>query len=261
MRVGFFQFCPKPRAIEENLNYILRVAEKVDVDLLVLPELALTGYLFASREELASYALKVPDCPVCLRLVNLCSEKNINIVIGIAEKSDSRVFNSALLFTANGSIHTYRKVHLFTDEKDLFDPGDAGFPVFQLGEIKLGMLVCFDYFFPEGARTLMLRGAQIICHPANLILNYAQTMTITRSQENRVFWILANRIGTESLGTQTLTFTGQSQIIAPNGEVIVRASRENEELRVADMNPALALDKSVTRRNDILLDRRPEYYL
>jgi predicted amidohydrolase len=260
MRVGFYQFAPKPKAVEENLKRIFQRLENVSADLLVLPELCLTGYLFSRREELGRYAVSVPDSPVCSRLVNFCSEKNINLVLGVPEKAGSRIFNSALLVTGSGSIHIYRKVHLFTDEKDIFDPGDLPFPVFTLDSVRVGMLVCFDYFFPESARSLVLHGAQLICHPANLVLSYAQSMTITRAQENRVFWILANRIGSEQLGSRVMNFTGESQIVAPDGTLLARASRDREELTVQEINPMLALDKAVTARNDVLADRRPELY-
>ncbi|MGQ9708824.1 MAG: nitrilase-related carbon-nitrogen hydrolase, partial [bacterium] len=252
---------PKPRAVTENLERVIKRLSDVEADILVLPELCLTGYLFSSRAELARFAEPVPDGPNCSQLLNFCIKQNINLILGIAEKSGNRIFNSAILITTSGTIHTYRKIHLFTDEKDIFDPGDLPFPVFTLGQVRVGMLVCFDYFFPESSRTLTLRGAQIICHPANLLLDYAQSMTITRAQENRIFWILANRTGTERLGTKELRFTGKSQIVAPDGRLLVRASAVDEELQIVEINPALALNKNVTGRNDILADRRPELYL
>lgn len=243
------------------MNRVIDRLKGVNADLIVLPELCLSGYLFASREELARYALRLPDSPVCSRLANFCAEKNLSLVLGAAEKAGSRIFNSALLLTPNGSIHVYRKVHLFNDEKDIFDPGDLPFPVFRIDSVVVGMLVCFDYFFPESARSLVLRGAQVVCHPANLVLNYAQSMTITRAQENRIFWILANRTGSEALGSRVMNFTGQSQIVSPEGAVLVRASADREELQVVEINPAQALSKVVTPRNDLIADRRPELYL
>ncbi|MEO0071363.1 MAG: nitrilase-related carbon-nitrogen hydrolase [candidate division WOR-3 bacterium] len=260
MVVGVFQFAPKPKAIEENLTRIIRRLTDIKADLVVLPELCLTGYMFSSREEVCKYAQKVPDGPVLSVLLDFCSRRNMNLVLGIPELAENRVFNSAILLTATGNIHLYRKVHLFGDEKELFDPGDLPFPVFQIDGVKIGMLVCFDYFFPEGARSLALRGAQIVCHPANLILKYAQTMTITRSLENRVFWLLANRIGTEELNGKQLSFTGESQIVAPDGSLLVRAQPDVEELLLVDINPLQALDKNVTPKNDIIANRRPELY-
>lgn len=261
MRIGIFQFEPKPKAVEENLRKITSHLANFQADLVVLPELSLTGYLFSSRKELARYAQPIPNSPVCNHLLNFTAQHNINIVLGIAESAGEKIYNSAILVTTNGTIHIYRKVHLFMEEKDLFDPGNLPFPVFTLGGTRIGMLICFDYFFPESGRTLALHGAQIICHPANLILNYAQSMTVTRAQENRVFWLLANRIGTEEQNGKKVSFTGASQIIAPDGAILYRASPEKEELTVLEINPAVALDKNVTPRNHIFTDRRPELYL
>lgn len=261
MRIGFFQFSPKPRAVAENLERIFRRLEDAKADIIVLPELCLSGYLFSSRKELARYAENVPDGHSCSLLLNFCLQKNLNLILGIAEKAGTRIFNSAILVTTSGTIHTYRKIHLFTDEKDLFDPGDLPFPIFTIGQVRIGMLICFDYFFPESSRTLALRGAQIICHPANLVLDYAQSMTITRAQENRIFWVLANRTGIEELDGKMMNFTGRSQIVAPDGKILVRAGAEAEALKMVEINPLLALNKNVTPRNHIFTDRRPEFYL
>ncbi len=261
MRIGFYQFCPKPRAVAENLERIFRRLANCEADLIVLPELCLCGYLFSSRAELARYAENVPDGHSCSLLLNFCIQKNINLILGVAESTGSRIFNSAILVTTSGTIHIYRKIHLFTDEKDIFDPGDLPFTVFTLGQVRIGMLICFDYFFPESGRSLALRGAQVVCHPANLVMDYAQSMTITRAQENRLFWILANRTGSEHLDGKVMKFTGKSQIVAPDGKLLVRASAQDEELQIVEINPLLALNKYVTPRNHIFEDRRPEFYL
>lgn len=122
------------------------------------------------------------------------------------------------------------------------------------------MLVCFDHFFPEAARSLALHGAQIVCHPSNLVLEYAQTNSVTRAIENRVFWVLANRVGSETVGDKTLEFSGRSQIVAPDGRVIAHADSKTEELLVVEIDPSEALDKKVTPRNDLFLDRRTDLY-
>ena len=190
----------------------------------------------------------------------LSRDRETAIVWGMAESDGSRIFNSAVMVTPQGEFHVYHKAHLFVDEKDLFDPGDSPFPVFDLGPVKVGMLVCFDHFFPEAARSLALHGAQIICHPSNLVLEYAQTNSVTRAVENRVFWVLANRTGSETLSEKTLAFNGRSQIVAPDGRLLGRAGPDSEELLVADIDPAEALNKKVTPRNDLLLDRRTDLY-
>jgi predicted amidohydrolase len=178
----------------------------------------------------------------------------------MAESAGQHIFNSAAMVTPQGEFYVYHKAHLFVDEKDLFDPGDSPFPVFDLGPVKVGMLVCFDHFFPEAARSLALHGAQVICHPSNLVLEYAQTNSVTRAVENRVFWILANRTGSETLGEKTLAFNGRSQVVAPDGRLLGRAGPNSEELLFAEIDPAEALNKKVTPRNDLFLDRRTDLY-
>lgn len=264
MRVGFLQFSPRRGDIRSNLDFVLQRLERAEADLLVLPELSLSGYLFESRTDLARCAMTVPDSPELLELTRLCNRKNLNLVVGIAEAEEkspeTRFYVTALLITPAGTIHKYRKAHLFGNEKDIFTPGNSAFPVFAVDGVKIGLLICFDYFFPEAARTLVLRGAQIICHPANLILHYAQSMTLTRAIENRVYWILSSRTGEEHLGSQHLRFTGTSQIAAPDGRILYRASPDQEELVVVEIDPDRALDKQVTRRNNLLLDRRTDLY-
>jgi predicted amidohydrolase len=246
--------------VRANLSHILQTLDTARADLVVLPELCLSGYLFASRRELAGCAEPVPGGPSIAAISGLCRSRNLNVVLGLAEAAGSRLHNTAVLVTSAGAVHKYRKAHLFTDEKDLFDPGDTPFPVFMVGDVAVGMLVCFDYFYPEAARTLALRGCQIVCHPANLVLDYAQTMTLTRAAENRVFWILASRTGHETLGSRTVRFTGMSQVAAPDGRLLWRGSPDREELVVVEIDPALALDKRATPRNDLLADRRTDLY-
>ncbi|MEO0073569.1 MAG: nitrilase-related carbon-nitrogen hydrolase [candidate division WOR-3 bacterium] len=264
MRAGFLQFSPKRGDISANLDLITGRLEEVKADLIVLPELCLSGYLFASRAELCQNAIMVPQSSEIVELTRLCQQRRFNLVLGIAEAEDkspdSKFYITALLITTGGTIHKYRKAHLFGNEKNLFTAGNDPFPVFNVDGVKIGLLVCFDYFFPEAARTLALRGAQIICHPANLILHYAQSITITRAVENRVYWILSSRTGEEQIGSQHLRFTGTSQIVAPDGRVLFRASPDQQELAIVDIDPNRALDKQVTAHNNVLLDRRTDLY-
>jgi predicted amidohydrolase len=260
MRIGLLQFAPRPRDVRANLDHIAGALSKVPADLMVLPELCTTGYLFASRSELARLSEPVPDGPTCEAAAKLSRVANTAIVWGMAELAGSCIFNSAVMVTPQGEFHVYHKAHLFVDEKDLFDPGDSPFPVFDLGSVKVGMLVCFDHFFPEAARSLALHGAQIICHPSNLVLEYAQSNSITRAVENRVFWILANRTGSETLGEKTLTFNGRAVCRPARQSGFGRAGPDAEEILVAEIDPGEALDKKVTPRNDLFLDRRTDLY-
>ena len=106
------------------------------------------------------------------------------------------MFNSSVLVRPDGSREVYRKVHLFLDEKSIFTPGDLGFPVFEACGTTIGMMICFDWIFPEAARSLALAGAEIICHPSNLLLPWCQAAMVTRCQENMVLAVTSNRVGT-----------------------------------------------------------------
>ena len=260
MRIGFFQFAPRFGQVDHNLEALAAAVSGVQADLVVAPELALSGYLFTRKREVEQMAEEVPG-PATDRLTRASAEANCHVVVGLAERSGDRLYNSAVLIGPRGVLGVYRKVHLFYEEKLYFSPGDRGFPLFDIRGVKVGLLVCFDHFFPEAARTLALQGAQIICHPSNLVLpEYGQLTTRVRSIENRVFWILANRYGTERRDGKTLTYSGCSQITADNGEILARAQAEGDSLTVVQVDPQRALDKHVTDRNDLFSDRRTELY-
>jgi predicted amidohydrolase len=272
MRIALLQFAPRHGDVPANLDHIGRALANVRADLIVLPELCTTGYLFPSRSAVARFSEPVPAGPTCEALARLSQDKKAAIVWGMPVRRGQRIFNSAVMVTPQNEFHVYHKAHLFVDEKDLFDPGDSPFPVFDLPPVirhsdlvighstKVGMLVCFDHFFPEAARSLALHGAQIICHPSNLVMVHAHTNSITRAVENRVFWILANRTGSETLDGRTLAFNGRSQMVAPDGRLLGCAGTDSEELLIAEIDPAEALDKKVTPRNDLFLDRRTDLY-
>ncbi len=155
----------------------------------------------------------------------------------------------------------YRKLHLFDEEKLFFSPGNLELPVFKIGSVTVGLLVCFDWIFPEAARTLALKGAEIICQPANLVLPYCQGAMVTRAIENRVFTVTANRVGSEARGGKPLLhFTGKSQVVSPKGEKLLTFSEKEEHLRVVEIEPTEARDKWVTPRNHIFEERRPDSY-
>lgn len=260
MRIGFFQFAPRFGQPDHNLQAIVTAVSGVRADLIVAPELALSGYLFARREEVQEMSQEVPG-PATDALTRAAAEANCHLVVGLVERSGERLFNSAALIGPEGVAGVYRKVHLFYEEKLYFSPGDCGFPLFEIKGVKVGLLVCFDHFFPEAARTLALQGAQIICHPSNLVLpEYGQLTTRVRSIENRVFWILSNRYGTERRNGKILTYSGCSQITAENGAVLARAEAEGDSLTVAEVDPEQAKNKRVTERNDLFTDRRIELY-
>jgi predicted amidohydrolase len=122
-------------------------------------------------------------------------------------------------------------------------------------------MICFDWWFPESARVLALEGADIICHPANLVLSQCQQAMTTRSLENGVFSATANRVGSEARGGKPpLIFTGKSQILDCWGQVLTRLTEVETGVSVVDIDVIQARDKKLTARNDRFADRRPEFY-
>ncbi len=260
MKVGYYQFSPEFGRIEKNVEKALAAIKKLRADLVVLPELFSTGYVFTSKSEVAGLAEKVPNGFTTQALVAAAREESTCIVAGIAEKATQGFYNTAVLVSPGGYIGKYRKVHLFFEEPKWFLPGNSKFQIFDLGVAKIGVMICWDWIFPEAMRSLCLKGADIVCHPSNLVLTYCTEAMVTRSLENGVYSVTANRIGADKRKGKEMSFTGMSQIIDPRGNVLARASKNREEARCVKIDPTIARDKSYTKYNDIFKDRRPEVY-
>jgi predicted amidohydrolase len=260
-KIGICQFNPVLMDVKQNITRMEKLLTGVKADLIVLPELAASGYLFKNIDEVRKVSENAYTGVTANLLKKLAAENNSSYVAGIAEKYKDKLFNSAILVNPDGEVHLYRKIHLFNEEKNLFSPGDLGFRVFKTkNDVPVGLMVCFDWIFPESARTLMLKGAQIIAHSANLVLPWCQRSMITRSIENRLFTATANRTGTDDNDGSSLTFTGMSQITTPKGEIIYRLNETEEKVVTAEIDLEEALNKNVTPLNHVITDRRSEYY-
>jgi len=260
MKVGFIQFEPYFGQVDRNLAKAVELILKSEADVLVLPECFNTGYLFLSKEEVRDLSENIPEGKTSKLLIDLAGRKGQYIVAGMVERSGDRVFNSAVVVSPRGHLGTYRKIHLFSEEKLWFTPGDLPFPVYDTGFGKIGVMICFDWFFPESARILALKGADVICHCANLVLPYCQDGMITRCLENRVFAVTANRTGDERRGDKILSYTGRSQITGPQGNLLYRASVDGDEIGTVDIDIKLARNKRLNVYNHLLNNRRPEMY-
>jgi 5-aminopentanamidase len=258
MKAGFLQMRPRFGAVEANVAAIEGALARVRDALVVLPELCTTGYLFASRTELETLAEPAAG-PTAARLGALARRNRLTLCYGFAERDGRRIYNTALTLGPGGERVRYRKAHLFDREKLCFDVPRETFGAFTLGA-RYGMMICFDWLFPEVSRALALDGARILLHPSNLVLPYCQQAMTTRCIENRVFAITCNRVGAEAHGGRSLRFTGRSQVVDPRGNVLVRAGAASEELQLVSVDPAAADDKRITPNNDVLADRRPELY-
>lgn len=265
MRASYLQFAPSYLAPDRNRDRVAELIQGVNTDLLVLPELFTSGYFFASPDDLAALAEPIPDGATTEALTHWAADIGATIVAGLPERDGDTMYNSAVTVTPEGAVHVYRKVHLFYQENELFSPGDVGFPVWEVStrggtSYRLGVMVCFDWYFPEAARSLALNGADVIAHPSNLVLPYCPDSMPVRARENHVFTVTANRTGAEQRGEETLRFIGNSEICDPDGTILQRASEADEEVGTVSFDPTAARDRHINRYNDVFADRRPEAY-
>lgn len=261
MRVGFYQFDPQFGAVAKNLDGVTDKLDAVDADLMVLPELFASGYQFVSQAEVLQLAEEVPDGPTTRRLMDIAKRRRMHIVAGLPEKEGACVYNSAVVVGPAGFMGCYRKTHLYFEETLWFTPGNTGFRVWDIGEAKIGVMICFDWYYPEAARSLAVQGADILCHPSNLVLPHCPDSMPVRCLENRVFAVTCNRVGSEARGgNDPLTYIGNSEIVTPRGTILHRASRDEADLTVLDIDPSAARDKQLNRYNDLLRDRRTDLY-
>jgi len=256
MKVGFIQMNIEILDIKKNVDNAIKLIKKNDASLIVLPELFNTGYNFRDKKEVIEVSEKIPNGYTTNALKDYTEDKNKTIVFGLSEKTDRGLYNSLGIVSKGEYIGKYRKIHLFFDEKNFFLPGDLGFKIFEVDGIKLGTMICFDWFFPESTRTLSLKGADILCHPANLVMPYCPEAMKTICLQNRVYSITSNRVGEE----RGLKFIGQSQIVGPDGKIIFRAPEDKQEVFHVEIDPLKSRDKNLNPKNNIFNDRRPEFY-
>jgi len=261
MRIGIVQSSPTFGEIESNITSVLNLMASHSADLWVLPELFATGYQFLNADEARELAEPVPGGSTTQALITHARRCGCFIVGGLPEVDGGHIYNAAVLVGPEGLLARYRKIHLFYEEKINFTPGNLPFAVVDIGIAKIGMMICFDHLFPESARSLALQGADIICHPANLVLpDLAQRTMSIRALENGVFTATANRVGTESRNNEALTYTGQSQVVGPDGEAMLHMSQNEIEVNVVEIEVERARSKMITKHNDKLADRRPDLY-
>jgi len=259
VKIGYVQFKPQFGKKEENLKRaldFLKIGALQEADLIVLPELFNTGYVFRSRDEVEMLSEQIPEGETTRALIHFAKENALHIVAGICERRDDKFFNSAVLVSPDENVSIYQKAHLFYEEKIWFSLGDVPFSVYDIGKARVGIMICFDWFFPEVIRILALKGAQIVCHPSNLLLPYCQKAMLGAAIQNRVFIITANRVGTE----RGVKFTGKSQIVDPNMKILASSGRDGEDVKIVDVNPRDADSKMITKYNDLWADRRIELY-
>jgi 5-aminopentanamidase len=264
--VSAVQFNPKFKNVKENTATILGLVKKSVESgsrLIVLPECATTGYMFNSLEEALEVSETIPG-PTTNIFEKTANQLNIYIILGMLEKENNILYNTAVLFGPTGLIGKYRKIHLpFLGVDRFATTGSNVCPVFDTTIGRIGINICYDLRFPESARVLAIKGADIICQPSNWPIggeSLPNIITRARALENRVFLVATNRVGVEN----GAYFIGKSQIIDPFGNVVREAS-ENEEIITAEFDPEKSRAKAIIKTPgefelNLFSDRRPELY-
>src|SRR5262245_4086352 len=285
-KIGLVQMHCTPEP-EDNLSRAIakvREAAKLGANVVCLPELFMTQY-FCQREDAALFDLAEPiPGPSSNRLSAVAREAKVVLIASLFEKRAPGLYhNTAAVFESDGTLQgIYRKMHIPDDplyyEKFYFTPGDLGFKTFDTSSGRIGTLVCWDQWYPEGARLTALRGADILFYPTAIgwhpaekerygVAQHDAWRTIQRAHAiaNGVFVGVVNRVGHESgniRGNEAkgagLEFWGGSFLADPFGRVLAEASHEREEILCAEVN--LSEIDEIRRNWPFLRDRRIESY-
>lgn len=269
--VASIQMEPRIGRKDENLARSVALVERAAAGgaaLVVLPELANTGYVFESRAEAFALAEPVPNGPSTQAWIEVARRCNTLIVAGIAERDGERLYNAAVVVGPTGWLGTYRKLHLWGDEHLFFEAGDKGLPLFHTPWGRLGVVICYDGWFPEVYRLLAMQGADVVAMPTNWVPMAGQpagspamanTLAMASAHSNALNIVCANRTGTE----RGQPFIGQSLIVDAQGWPVAGPAAEGGE----DLVLTAQLDLRATRQarqlnafNHVLRDRRDDVY-
>ncbi|BEG73980.1 nitrilase family protein [Achromobacter xylosoxidans] len=270
IHVASVQTAPVMGDVAANVARSIELAEQAAAQgarLVVLPELANTGYMFASRQEAHALAESVPDGPSSRAWIALAQRLGIYLVAGIAERSGGKLYNAAIIAGPDGYLGTYRKLHLWGDENLFFEPGDLGLPVFHTELGRIGVAICYDGWFPEVYRLLALRGADIVAVPTNWVPMPGQTpdgpamahaLAIAGAHSNGLTLVCADRVGVE----RGQPFVGRSLIVGSQGWTSAGpASHDREEVLLAPVDVmASRRARQLNDFNHVLRDRRRDLY-
>jgi 5-aminopentanamidase len=264
-RVACQQLAPVIGDLEANRGLALAaIREAVDdgADVVVLPELITSGYMFESLEEAAGVAI-ARGHEILVEWAAEAARADIVLAGGFCERGDDdRIYNSAAVFDTTGLRAIYRKLHLWDREKLIFTPGSASPPVFDTGIGRLAVIICYDLEFPELTRSVALAGTQLLLVPTNWPLvprpegeHPPEAMiAMATARINRMAVACADRVGRE----RGQEWTGGTTIIGVDGWMAAESRLPG--LVAADVDLEPALDKRLTDHADAFGDRRPELY-
>jgi N-carbamoylputrescine amidase len=258
----------KQAMIDKHTGYIARAAQD-GAQIVCLQELFYGPY-FCAEQQTRWYDLteEVPGGPTTRLMQDLAREHRLALIVPVYEREQEGVFynTAAVIGSDGGYLGKYRKTHIphvapgFW-EKFYFRPGNLGYPVFDLGFARVGVYICYDRHFPEGARALGLNGAEIVFNPSATVAGLSEHLWRIEQPAHAVangYYVGAiNRVGTEApwnIGE----FYGSSYFCDPRGQIIAQASRDRDEVLTTDLD----LDKiaEVRRTWQFFRDRRPDMY-
>jgi N-carbamoylputrescine amidase len=258
----------KERMIEKHLAYIRQAAE-AGSRLTCLQEIFYGPYFCAEQHpRWYDSTEEIPDGPTTRLMRDLARQHKMALIVPIYEREQEGVYyNTAAVIDETGAyLGKYRKTHIPQAapgfwEKFYFRPGNLGYPVFDLGFAKIGVYICYDRHFPEGARALGLNGAEIVFNPSATVAGLSEYLwkleQPAHAVANGYFVGAINRVGTEApwnIGE----FYGQSYFCDPRGQFIAQASRDKDEVVTADLD--LDMISQVRKTWQFFRDRRPETY-
>ena len=265
--VALCQLAPTIGDVEANRARILaavHAAKDEGADVVVLPELATSGYVFEDEAEARRLAEPAVG-PTTKAVHDLAASLDLTVVVGLPELWGGRLFNSAVVVDRTGVRATYRKVHLWGRESQVFSPGDDPAPVVDMGWGRLALLICYDLEFPEWVRRAALSGAELVCAPTNWPDEgrpegerpVEMVTVLAAAAANRIFIAACDRVGAER-GTQ---WVGGSVLAGPDGYPLATADlTQREQHLLARCDLLQARDKTVGAYNDRFADRRIDLY-
>ncbi len=268
--ISCIQFEPTFGAVRENVDRALEKiakAKSLGADLIVLPELCNTGYVFETRKEAFALSETVDGGSSIRALCDAAAQHGVHIVAGYCERSGDNLYNSAVLVGPSGVIGNYQKNHLWAAEALFFERGSLGFPVFNTCLGRIGVLICYDGWFPEAWRLCALQGADVVCVPTNWVpmpeqpenqMAMANILCMAAAHSNSFFIAAACRTGIE----RDQPFVGRSIIVNHTGWLLAGpASSDNPEILTASCNLANARRKrTLNDFNQVMRDRRSDIY-
>jgi len=265
MIVSGVQMAPAFMDKQANLSAIGRWIERAardNADLVVFPECALTGFGVESRDEAVATAEAVPG-PASESIAGVCARTGCYAIVGLIEREGQRLYNSAIIVGPEGVVGRHRKAHLGPVGVDAYVDRGQALDVHRVCGACVGILICYECRFPEAARVLAMKGAQILViaanHPTGSEVNL-RILSPARAVENRVYVLHCNRTGSE----RGFTYVGQSVFYDPDGMALAVASTDECSIVTSIDAVRGGLGKVVTAKSGIALDlrqdRRPELY-